>query len=341
MKVLGIETSCDDTGVAIYDAVDGLLGHQLASQVDIHKVFGGVVPELAARDHIQKILPLIQALLAETNLNKEDLSAIAYTAGPGLIGPLLVGSTLAKSLAMALGIPTIGVHHMEAHLLSPMLSSKTPEYPFVSLLVSGGHTMLVFVESPGQYKLLGETRDDAVGEAFDKFAKHLGLPYPGGPSIQNRAVNGNPQRFRFTRPMLQNGNLEFSFSGLKTSAALSASKLDLDEQTIADLAYAFQDAAIDTLVTKSIWALQHCDSNALVVAGGVGANLLLRERMASEASKINAEVYFPSMEFCMDNGAMIAYAGYLRLASGQRDSLSYSVHPRWPLSSLPSIVINQ
>ena len=337
MKILGIETSCDDTGVAIYDSVDGLLGHQLASQVAIHKLFGGVVPELAARDHIQKTLPLIKAVLAESKLDKAELSAIAYTAGPGLIGPLLVGSTVAKSLAMALGIPTIGVHHMEAHLLSPMLSNKTPEYPFVSLLVSGGHTMLVFVKSPGRYELLGETRDDAVGEAFDKFAKVLGLPYPGGPSIQSRATKGNPQRFRFTRPMIHHNSLEFSFSGLKTSAALSASKLDLDEQTVADLAHAFQDAAIDTLVTKSMLALKHCDSSALVVAGGVGANLLLRECMVLEANKINAEVFFPDMEFCMDNGAMIAYAGCLRFLSGQQDSLSYSVHPRWPLSSLPSI----
>ena len=337
MKVLGIETSCDDTGVAIYDSDNEFLFHRLASQVDIHKLYGGVVPELAARDHIRKVLPLIESVLSESNIAKNEIDAIAYTAGPGLVGALLVGATVGRSLAMALNVPAVGIHHMEGHLLSPMLEPSKPSYPFLSLLVSGGHTMLADVQLPGNYKIIGQTRDDAVGEAFDKFAKVLGLPYPGGPSIELCAKTGRPGQFKFPRPMTEQDNLEFSFSGLKTHAALKAAECTLDKQCQADLAYAFQDAAVDTLVAKCKTAIQQLGYKEIVVAGGVGANQELRRRMSAMARKLNANVYFPRLELCTDNGAMIAYAGSLRLHSGQQTDLEYAVHARWSLESLPPL----
>ncbi len=334
MKVLGIETSCDDTGVAIFDSNEGLLSNRFSSQIDIHKIYGGVVPELAARDHIRKVMPLVSAVLEETQLDKAQLDAVAYTAGPGLVGALLVGATVGRSLAMTLDIPAIGVHHMEGHLLSPMLENEAPEFPFLSLLVSGGHTMLVDVQSLGNYRLLGETRDDAVGEAFDKFASVLGLPYPGGPSIERCAMGGQPGRFKFPRPMSRHPNLDFSFSGLKTFAVQEASKHELDDQTRADFAYAFQEAAINALVVKVKRALKQTGYTEMIIAGGVGANKFLRKKVAQLAKEQQVKAYFPSMELCTDNGAMIAYAGYLRLQAGFQESLSYSVYPRWSLESL-------
>ncbi len=337
MKVLGIETSCDDTGVAIYDSDCGLLINRFSSQIDIHKIYGGVVPELAARDHIRKVLPLIRSVLEETEIDRSEIDAIAYTAGPGLVGALLVGATVGRSLAMSLNIPAIGVHHMEGHLLSPMLEHEAPEFPFLSLLVSGGHTMLVDVQSLGRYKLLGETRDDAVGEAFDKFASVLGLPYPGGPSIEKCALRGQPGRFRFPRPMAGHANLDFSFSGLKTFGLQEVSKQSLDDQLRSDFAHAFQDAAIGALIVKIKRAFKQTGYSALIVAGGVGANKLLRQRIADLEEQLQVRSYFPSLELCTDNGAMIAYAGYLRLMAGYREELNYAVYPRWSLESLPPL----
>ncbi len=337
MKVLGIETSCDDTGVAIYDSEQGLLINRFASQVDIHSMYGGVVPELAARDHIRKVLPLVEDALEGSGTGRQQLDAIAYTAGPGLIGALLVGATVGRSLAFALDVPAVGVHHMEGHLLSPMLESEAPDFPFLSLLVSGGHTMLVDVHSIGEYKILGQTRDDAVGEAFDKFAKVLGFPFPGGPSIEKSAIQGDRERFRFPRPMAGHRTLEFSFSGLKTHAMLEASKHQLDDQTRCDLAYAFQEAAVDALVSKCAHALDSTGYTSLIVAGGVGANRFLRDRLTALCVARGVQVYFPSMALCTDNGAMIAYAGYMRLQSGQHETLGYSVQPRWSLEDLPPV----
>ncbi len=337
MNVLGIETSCDDTGVAIYDSNQGLLINRFSSQIDIHKIYGGVVPELAARDHIRKVMPLIKSVLEETKLKKSNIDAIAYTAGPGLVGALLVGATIGRSLALALKIPAIGVHHMEGHLLSPMLENETPEFPFLSLLVSGGHTMLVDVQSLGRYSLLGETRDDAVGEAFDKFASVLGLSYPGGPSIERCATEGQPGHFKFPRPMSAHDSLDFSFSGLKTFAIQTVDKLKLDDQVRSDLAYAFQDAAIDALVVKLKRALKQTGYSDVIIAGGVGANKLLRHRIAELAQQLQVKAYFPSLELCTDNGAMIAYAGYLRLKAGFSEELNYAVYPRWSLESLEPI----
>ena len=337
MKVLGIETSCDDTGIAIYDSAKGLLVNKFSSQIEIHRIYGGVVPELAARDHIRKVIPLVDSVLDDSGMERFDIDAIAYTAGPGLVGALLVGATVGRSLAFALDIPAIGVHHMEGHLLSPMLEQKFPQYPFLSLLVSGGHTMLVDVRSSGHYSILGQTRDDAVGESFDKFAKVLGLPYPGGPSIEKLALSGTPNKFYLPRPMIKDDSLDFSFSGLKTHAALLAGKLHLNEKTRSDLAFAFQDAAIDVLVSKCRKAVEFCGHKSLIVAGGVGANRLLRTRMQEVTKQLGVECYFPSLELCTDNGAMIAYAGYLRLTSGHSASLDYAVYPRWSLESLTEI----
>ena len=337
MVVLGIETSCDDTGVAVYDSAKGLLTNQFSSQIEIHRLYGGVVPELAARDHIRKVIPLVMSVLQDCDLEPADIDSVAYTAGPGLVGALLVGATVGRSLAMALSIPSIGVHHMEGHLLSPMLEQKSPEYPFLSLLVSGGHSMLVDVQSPGNYHILGQTRDDAVGEAFDKFAKVLGLPYPGGPSIEKIAKFGSKGRFKFPQPMAKHKSFEFSFSGLKTHASLEAAKHTIDEKTKCDLAFAFQEAAVGALVTKCRMALEHTGYRSLVVAGGVGANQLLRKQIQELVCSLNGESYFPSLQLCTDNGAMIAYAGFLRLRSGYQESLSYEVLPRWSLESLPPI----
>ena len=335
-RVLGIETSCDDTGVAIYDGQQGLLGHALYSQIKLHAEYGGVVPELAARDHIRKVIPLVDAVLEQTNCSTESITAVAYTKGPGLAGALLAGSAVAKGLAFAWGVPSIGVHHMEGHMLAPMLEAKAPEFPFVALLVSGGHCLLAEVKAIGEYQILGQTLDDAVGEAFDKTAKILGLSYPGGPIISKMAEQGKPDRFRFPRPMLNRPGLDFSYSGLKTFALTTAQNNELDEQTVADIAYAFQDAAVETLVVKSKRALEQTNSQRLVVAGGVGANKSLRAELNKMAESKGYQVFYPRLEFCTDNGAMIALAGMLRQSQAD-DSLGFQVRPRWSLEELPTV----
>jgi len=341
--VLGIETSCDETAVAIFDSDHGLRAHRIFSQVGIHAAYGGVVPELASRDHIRKLLPLIDDVLREAGVEASALSAVAYTAGPGLIGALLVGATMAVGLSMAWGIPAIPVHHMEAHLLAPLLEADPPEFPFVALLVSGGHTMLVEVRGLGQYEILGQTLDDAAGEAFDKTAKLLGLPYPGGPELAALASNGQGDRFRLPRPMLNRPGLEFSFSGLKTAVMLKVRELEATDQLTgsvrADLADAFQNAVVDTLVGKSLRALEQTGHERLVVAGGVGANQLLRARLTEALAGQGGRVYYPRAEFCTDNGAMVAFAGFQHLqATGQaRDpaavtaSLKVEARARWNL----------
>jgi len=338
MLILGIETSCDDTGVALYDSGGkGLLAHRLYSQL-VHLDYGGIVPELASRDHIRKLLPLIDAVIREAGIDNEQIDGIAYTAGPGLAGALLVGASLARSLSWAWGIPALGVHHMEGHLLSPMLEDNPPGFPFLALLVSGGHTLLADVRGLGQYEILGQSVDDAVGEAFDKTAKLLGLGYPGGPAIAKLAENGRPGRFTFPRPMLDRPGLDFSFSGLKTAVVTEVEAQANDEQTRADIAHAFQEAAIDTLVRKCERALQQTGQQQLVIAGGVSANQLLRTRMAEMVEKLNARTFFPRNEFCTDNGAMIAYAGALRLAAGQQDAgTDFAAYPRWSLEELPPV----
>ena len=335
-RVLGIETSCDDTGVAIYDNEQGLMAHALYSQISTHKEYGGVVPELAARDHIRKVIPLVDAVFKQADCDATTIDAVAYTSGPGLAGALLAGSAVAKGLAFAWNVPTIGVHHMEGHMLAPMLEESPPEFPFVALLVSGGHTLLAEVKGVGQYQILGETLDDAVGEAFDKTAKILGLGYPGGPIISKEAEKGTPGRFTFPRPMIDRPGMDFSFSGLKTFALNTVEKELLDAQTISDIAYAFQDAAVDTLCRKCKRALDHTGSKRLVVAGGVGANLRLREKLTEMMKKTQGAVFYPRIEFCTDNGAMIAYAGAQRLHQAV-DDLSFQVKPRWSLEDLPNV----
>lgn len=339
MKVLGIETSCDETGVAVYDAKEGLLAHHLYSQIPTHARYGGVVPELASRDHIRKLLPLIQQTLDDAAIDQQELAGVAYTAGPGLIGALLVGGTVAEGLALGWGIPAIPVHHMEAHLLAAMLEEPVPEFPFVALLVSGGHSMLVDVAGPGQYKVLGQTLDDAAGEAFDKTAKLLGLPYPGGPALASLATSGRPGRFDFPRPMLKKPGLEFSFSGLKTAVMLAVREIEsagaLDESDKADIAKSFEDAVVDTLAAKSIRAIAQTGYKALVVAGGVGANKSLRAALHAALMETGGTVYYPRPEFCTDNGAMIAYAGALRLQAGHTSSGQVVARPRWDLEELP------
>ncbi|MHB8346368.1 MAG: tRNA (adenosine(37)-N6)-threonylcarbamoyltransferase complex transferase subunit TsaD [Acidiferrobacterales bacterium] len=337
MRVLGIETSCDDTGVAVYDSELGLLGHRLFSQSSLHAEYGGVVPELASRDHIRKVLPLTREVLTACGVQPHDLHGIAYTAGPGLAGALLVGAAIGQSLAWAWRVPAIGIHHMEGHLLAPMLESDPPSFPFLALLVSGGHTLIADIRAHGRYRVLGDSVDDAVGEAFDKTAKLLGLGYPGGPAIARAATRGTPGRFRFPRPMTDRPGLDFSFSGLKTAAALAAKDQALDPQTIADVAFAFQDAAVDTLVIKCERALALSGYKRLIVAGGVGANQRLRERLADLAASLQVRVYFPRPDFCTDNGAMIALAGYMRLAAGLCDGPDFGIHPRWPLGDLPPV----
>ena len=338
MRILGIETSCDDTGVAIYDTGQGLLANALYSQISTHQEYGGVVPELAARDHIRKVLPLVDAVLQEANCTAQTLDAIAYTRGPGLAGALLAGSSVAKSLAYGWGIPAIGVHHMEGHLLAPMLEKRQPEFPFVALLVSGGHTLLAEVKAVGDYSILGQTVDDAVGEAFDKTAKILGLGYPGGPLIAKAAERGLPDRFTFPRPMTDRPGLDFSFSGLKTFALNTSQKHAvegvLDEQTVCDVASAFQDAAVDTLRIKCQRVLKQTGNTRLVVAGGVSANLHLRHELGAMVRGIKGEVFYPRIEFCTDNGAMIAFAGAQRLHQPDEDTLGFTVKPRWSLEEL-------
>lgn len=342
MLVLGIETSCDETGIAFYDTEQGLLADALHSQIDLHVAYGGVVPELASRDHVRKTLPMIQALMREAGIDRQKIDGVAYTAGPGLIGALLVGASLGRALAMAWGVPAIGVHHMEGHLLAPMLEAEPPEFPFVALLVSGGHTQLVGVEAVGVYSLLGESIDDAAGEAFDKTAKLLGLPYPGGPQIAKLAERGNPDRFEFPRPMVNRPGLDFSFSGLKTFAKNTirdetSATGELDAQTQADIAFAFEDAVVNTLVIKCRRALEQTGYKCLVIAGGVSANQKLRAVLTDKLNKIGATVCYARPAFCTDNGAMIALAGALRLKAGQSEGLAVDVHPRWPLSSLPPL----
>lgn len=339
MRVLGIETSCDETGIAIYDAERGLLAHALFSQVAMHAEYGGVVPELASRDHIRKIMPLIQEVMDEASCTRAELTGVAYTAGPGLIGALMVGAMVGRTLGFAWGVPTIGVHHMEGHLLAPMLEPNPPEFPFVALLVSGGHTQLVKVRGLGQYDMLGETVDDAAGEAFDKTARLLGLGYVGGAGLAELAKKGNPKRFHFPRPMLDRPGLDFSFSGLKTYAVNTAAEFGLDEQTRADIAYAFQAAVVETLSKKCRRALQETGLHKLVIAGGVGANLVLRAELQAMAEAERAIVYFPRQEFCTDNGAMIAYVGCQRLLAGERTDLSVRVYPRWLMSTLSAPVV--
>jgi N6-L-threonylcarbamoyladenine synthase len=337
MRVLGIETSCDETGIAIYDDASGLLANQLYSQVKLHADYGGVVPELASRDHVRKTVPLIQAALKEAGLEPQQIDGVAYTAGPGLVGALLVGATIGRALAFAWNVPAVPVHHMEGHLLAPMLEDNPPEFPFVALLVSGGHTQLISVTGIGQYTLLGESIDDAAGEAFDKTAKLLGLDYPGGPMLSRMAQQGTPNRFRFPRPMTDRPGLDFSFSGLKTFAANTIREHQGDEQARADIARAFEDAVVDTLMIKCKRALDQTGFKRLVIAGGVSANRTLRERMAEMMQKRGGEVFYARPEFCTDNGAMIAYAGMVRLKGGTHGELSVSVRPRWPLSELPAI----
>ena len=334
MIILGIETSCDDTGVAVYDTEAGLRAHTLASQVELHQPYGGIVPELAARDHIQTLRPLIMEVLIRAKVKPAQINGVAYTAGPGLAGALLVGASLGRSLAWAWNVPAIDIHHMEGHLLSPMLEPNRPEFPFLALLVSGGHTMLVDVARVGCYDILGSTLDDAVGEAFDKTAKLLGLGYPGGPSIAKAAEHGNPGRFRFPRPMTDRPGLDFSFSGLKTYARNIVAECDLDDQLVADVAWAFQDAAVDTLVIKCRRALEVTGHDQMVIAGGVGANSELRRRMADVATTRPISVFYPRPELCTDNGAMIAYAGGLRLKNMAKDNLNFKVRPRWSLADL-------
>lgn len=334
MHVLGIETSCDETGIAIYSGQSGLLAHAIYSQIELHNQYGGVVPELASRDHIQKILPLIKQTLQEAGIARKDIDGVAYCAGPGLIGALLVGATVGRSLGWALNLPTIGVHHMEAHLLAPMLEADPPAFPFIALLVSGGHTLLVSVESVGHYTILGESLDDAAGEAFDKTAKLLGLNYPGGPAIAALAVQGNAKEFHFPRPMTERPGLDFSFSGLKTFARNTLEIAGTSAKAKADIAAAFQEAIVDTLVTKCRRALEQTHATRLVVAGGVGANQLLREKLQTMVEKLDAKVYYPRPSFCTDNGAMIAYVGHLRLQAGQQDSLTIKTTARWSLETL-------
>ncbi len=334
MLVLGIETSCDDTAAALYDGERGLLSHCLFSQIETHAEYGGVVPELAARDHVRKLLPLVQEVMARAGVDVEDLGAVAYTAGPGLVGALLVGAALSHGLAAARDIPAVGVHHMEGHLLAPMLEDDRPDFPFLALLVSGGHTMIVEVSGHGRYRLLGQTLDDAVGEAFDKTAKLLGLGYPGGPAIAARAEHGDPDRFHLPRPMTDRPGLDFSFSGLKTAVLHAVRSQDLNATVIADIARAFQDAAVDTLLIKCRRAVRQTGLRRLVVAGGVGANRALRARLAELAREEDIRVYFPRLEFCTDNGAMIAYAGWMRTRDGGAPGGGFQVRPRWPLAEL-------
>jgi N6-L-threonylcarbamoyladenine synthase len=336
--ILGIETSCDETGVALYESRRGLLGHILHSQAQLHADYGGVVPELASRDHVRRLLPLTRVLLEQTGCRLDQLSAIAYTQGPGLAGALLVGAATAHGLACALGIPAVGIHHLEAHLLSPLLSTPAPDFPFVALLVSGGHTQLMRVAGVGRYELLGETVDDAAGEAFDKTAKLLGLGYPGGPALAGLAARGTPGRYRLPRPMISSGDLDFSFSGLKTAVLTLLRQQAPDAAARADLAAEIEAAIVDVLAAKALSAVERTGLVQLVVAGGVGANLSLRKRLASEAAKSGVKVYYPELEFCTDNGAMIAFAAAKRLQAdpsliARHSSLRFTVRPRWELDT--------
>ena len=338
MVILGIETSCDETGLALYDSERGLLAHVLHSQIALHAEYGGVVPELASRDHVRKTLPLLRGLFQQAAIEPRQVNGVAYTRGPGLIGALLVGAAIGRGLAWAWNVPALGVHHMEGHLLAPMLEPDPPALPFVALLVSGGHTLLVRVDGIGQYHILGESVDDAAGEAFDKTAKLLGLPYPGGPALAKLAEQGVPGRFQFPRPMTDRPGCDFSFSGLKTAAINTWRRLESTAENRADVARAFEEAVVETLAIKCRRALQATRLKRLIIAGGVGANRRLRERLREMMAELGGQVHYPRLEFCTDNGAMIAYAGWRRLAAGQRDSVAIEVLPRWPLDSLSAAV---
>jgi N6-L-threonylcarbamoyladenine synthase len=337
MRVLAIESSCDESAAAVLDARAGLLAHELFSQVELHRAYGGVVPELASRDHVRRLLPLIERALERAGTAASELHGVAYTAGPGLIGALLTGASLARSLAYAWGLPAIGVHHLEGHLLAPLLEPEPPPFPHVALLVSGGHTLLIEVSAIGNYRLLGASRDDAAGEAFDKTAKLLGLPYPGGPQLALLAEEGRPGAFVFPRPMLDRPGLEFSFSGLKTAVRQALHGRELTAQVRADVARAVQEAIVETLIAKALRALEYTGLTALVVSGGVSANRVLRERLSEAAGRSGARVYYPRIEFSTDNAAMIAVAGLKRLEAGQRDDLVIHARAQWPLDSLPAL----
>ena len=335
MRILAIESSCDESAVAVLDEARGLLAHQLYSQVDLHRIYGGVVPELASRDHIRRLLPLLRQALAQAGTRAEELDGVAYTAGPGLVGALLTGAALARSFAFARGLPAVGVHHLEGHLLAPLLDDEPPPFPHIALLVSGGHTMLIVVHGFGHYELLGETRDDAAGEAFDKTAKLLGLPYPGGPELAKLAVHGRSGVFAFPRPMLDRPGFEFSFSGLKTAVSLAAKERPLTDERRADIARGVQDAIVDTLLRKTARAIEATHIPDVVVAGGVGANLALREGLGALARRHGGRIYHPRIEFCTDNAAMIAVAGLLRLRrGGAATDLAIQARSQWPLMEL-------
>jgi N6-L-threonylcarbamoyladenine synthase len=337
MRVLALESSCDESAVAVLDSQRGLLAHELFSQVDLHRAYGGVVPELASRDHVRRLLPLVQATLAAAATGPGEIHGVAYTAGPGLIGALLTGAALARSLAFAWGVPALGVHHLEGHLLAPLLEPEPPPLPHVALLVSGGHTLLIEVSAIGTYQVLGASRDDAAGEAFDKTAKLLGLPYPGGPQLAELARSGRPGRFEFPRPMLDRPGLEFSFSGLKTAVLQAVRGRELGPQERADVARGVEEAIVDTLIAKALRALEQTDRQALVVTGGVSANRTLRARLSEAAAARGARVYYPRIEFSTDNAAMIAVAGLARLSAGQHDTLAIAARAQWPLESLPAL----
>jgi N6-L-threonylcarbamoyladenine synthase len=334
MRILAIETSCDESAVAVLDEQRGLLSHELWSQVELHRVFGGVVPELASRDHLRRLLPLLRSALERADTRAAEIEGVAYTAGPGLVGALLTGAALARSLSFGWKVPAIGVHHLEGHLLAPMLETPAPPFPHVALLVSGGHTMLIEVRGIGDYQMLGQTRDDAAGEAFDKSAKLLGLPYPGGPALAQLAADGRPGRYSFPRPMLDRPGFEFSFSGLKTAVMQAVRAAALTDQQRADVAFGVQDAIVATLCAKALRALEYTGHRALVVAGGVGANRELRSRLARDTAAIGAQVYFPRFEFCTDNAAMIAVAGLYRLRALEHTGGGIEVRARWPLTEL-------
>ncbi|EJO2020607.1 tRNA (adenosine(37)-N6)-threonylcarbamoyltransferase complex transferase subunit TsaD [Vibrio vulnificus] len=338
MRILGIETSCDETGIAIYDDEKGLLAHKLYSQIKLHADYGGVVPELASRDHVKKTIPLIKEALKEANLTAKDIDGVAYTAGPGLVGALLVGATIGRSLGYAWGVPAVPVHHMEGHLLAPMLEDNPPPFPFVAVLVSGGHSMMVEVKGIGEYKILGESIDDAAGEAFDKTAKLMGLDYPGGPLLSKLAEKGTPGRFKFPRPMTNVPGLDMSFSGLKTFTANTIAANGDDEQTRADIAYAFEEAVCATLAIKCKRALEQTGMKRIVIAGGVSANRRLRAELEKLAHKVGGDVYYPRTEFCTDNGAMIAYAGMQRLKNNEVSDLAVEARPRWPIDQLTPVM---
>ena len=337
MRILAIESSCDESAAAVLDADRGLLAHELFSQIELHRVYGGVVPELASRDHVRRLQPLVRGVLAKGGTEAGDLHGVAYTAGPGLIGALLTGASLARSLAYAWGVPALGVHHLEGHLLAPLLEPDSPPFPHVALLVSGGHTMLIEVRAIGSYRLLGETRDDAAGEAFDKTAKLLGLPYPGGPELARLAERGTPGVFSFPRPMLDRPGLEFSFSGLKTAVVHALRNREVTDAVRADVAQGVQLSIVETLTAKAMRALEQTGLDTLVVSGGVSANRSLRTRLAEATRREGARVYYPRIEFCTDNAAMIAVAGLARLKAGQHDGLDIQARARWPLESLQPV----